>query len=137
MRLTLNRYNNLTQRLVTGFIGAGLVIYASYFSEWTYFFVFLVISCLSILEFYRLTGLDGMLPLKYIGTLNAILIFLLSFLVEFYTINNLLEALCKIKKQEIFFLASKFFKGDVWLISRRTASNQPQFFWRGRRRRKG
>jgi len=82
MRLTLNRYNNLTQRLVTGFIGAGLVIYASYFSEWTYFIVFLVISCLSILEFYRLTGLDGMLPLKYIGTLNAILIFLLSFLVE-------------------------------------------------------
>lgn len=82
MRLTLNRYNNLTQRLVTGFIGAGLVIYASYFSEWTYFFVFLMISCLSILEFYRLTGLDGMLPLKYIGTLNAILIFMLSFFVE-------------------------------------------------------
>jgi len=82
MRLTLNRYNNLTQRLVTGLIGAGLVIYASYFSEWTYFAVFLVICCLSILEFYRLTGLDGMLPLKYIGTLNAIVIFLLSFLVE-------------------------------------------------------
>ncbi len=82
MRLTLNRYNNLTQRLVTGFIGAGLVIYASYFSEWTYFVVFLVISCLSILEFYQLTGLDGMLPLKYIGTLNAMLIFVLSFFVE-------------------------------------------------------
>jgi phosphatidate cytidylyltransferase len=82
MRLTLNRYNNLTQRLVTGLIGAGLVIYASYFSEWTYFVVFLVISCLSILEFYRLTGLDGMLPLKYIGTLNAMLIFVLSFFVE-------------------------------------------------------
>lgn len=82
MRLTLNRYNNLTQRLVTGLIGAGLVIYASYFSEWTYFAVFLVICCLSILEFYRLTGLDGMLPLKYIGSLNAILIFVLSFFVE-------------------------------------------------------
>ena len=82
MRLTLNRYNNLTQRLVTGLIGAGLVIYASYFSEWTYFAVFLLICCLSILEFYRLTGLDGMLPLKYIGSLNAILIFLLSFMVE-------------------------------------------------------
>ncbi len=82
MRLTLNRYNNLTQRLVTGFIGAGLVIYASYFSEWTYFVIFLIICCLSILEFYRLTGLDGMLPLKYIGTLNAILVFVLSFFVE-------------------------------------------------------
>ena len=82
MRLTLNSYNNLTQRLVTGFVGAGIVIFASYFSEWTYFLVFLVICCLSILEFYRLTGLDGMLPLKYIGTINAIMIFILSFMVE-------------------------------------------------------
>jgi len=82
MRLTLNRYNNLTQRLVTGLIGAGLVIYASYFSEWTYLLVFLAICCFSILEFYRLTGLEGMLPLKYIGTINALLIFLLSFLIE-------------------------------------------------------
>ena len=82
MRLTLNSYNNLTQRLVTGFVGAGIVIFASYFSEWTYFLVFLVICCLSILEFYRLTGLDGMLPLKYIGTLNAIMIFILSYMVE-------------------------------------------------------
>ena len=88
MRLTLDRYNNLTQRLVTGIIGAGLVIYASYFSEWTYFLVFLVICCLSILEFYRLTGLDGMLPLKYIGTMNAILIFLLSFMIEKDIINQ-------------------------------------------------
>lgn len=82
MRLTLNSYNNLTQRLVTGFVGAGIVIFASYFSEWTYFLVFLVICCLSILEFYRLTGLDGMLPLKYIGTMNAIMIYILSFMVQ-------------------------------------------------------
>jgi phosphatidate cytidylyltransferase len=29
-----------------------------------------------------LTGLDGVLPLKYIGTINALLIFILSFLIE-------------------------------------------------------
>ena len=100
MRLTLNRYNNLTQRLVTGLIGAGLVIYASYFSEWTYFAVFMVISCLSILEFYRLTGLDGMLPLKYIGTLNAMLIFVLSFFVEKGICNPTLFFLIKLYKKE-------------------------------------
>ena len=88
MRLTLNRYNNLTQRLITGLIGAGLVIYASYFSEWTYLLVFLAICCFSIIEFYRLTGLEGMLPLKYIGTMNALLIFFLSFLIEKGILNS-------------------------------------------------
>jgi phosphatidate cytidylyltransferase len=58
------------------------MIYASYFSEWTYFLVFLAICCFSIFEFYKLTGLGGMLPLKYMGTFNALLIFVLSFLVE-------------------------------------------------------
>lgn len=82
MRLTLNKYNNLTQRLITGLAGAVIMIYASWFSEWTYFLVFLIICCFSILEFYRLTGLDGMLPLKFMGTLNALLIFVLSFLIE-------------------------------------------------------
>ena len=82
MRLTLNKYNNLTQRLITGIVGAAVIIYASYFSEWTYFVVFFAICCLSILEFYKLTGFDGMLPLKFIGTLNALLIFLLSFFIE-------------------------------------------------------
>lgn len=82
MRLSLTNYNNLTQRLITGLVGAALIIFASYFSEWSYFLVFLAICCLSILEFYRLTGLDGMLPLKYLGTFNALLIFLLSFFIE-------------------------------------------------------
>lgn len=82
MRLILSNYNNITKRLVTGIVGAAVIIYASYFSEWTYLTVFFIICCLSILEFYKLTGLDGVLPLKYIGTLNALLIFLLSFLIE-------------------------------------------------------
>jgi phosphatidate cytidylyltransferase len=68
--------------LITGIIGAAVIIYASYFSEWSYLIVFFAICCLSILEFYKLTGLDGVLPLKFIGTFNALLIFLLSFLIE-------------------------------------------------------
>ena len=82
MKLTLNRYNNLTQRIITGLFGAIIIIAATVFSDWTYFLVFMLICCLSIFEFYKLVGLDGVLPLKYIGTFNALLIFVLSFLIE-------------------------------------------------------
>lgn len=82
MRLNLDRYNNLTQRIITALIGAIAMISASYYSEWTYFAVFFIICCLTLLEFYTLAGLDGMLPLKFFGTMNGLLIFLLSFLIE-------------------------------------------------------
>jgi phosphatidate cytidylyltransferase len=78
----LDRYNNLTQRIITALIGAIAMISASYYSEWTYFAVFFIICCLTLLEFYTLAGLDGMLPLKFFGTMNGLLIFLLSFLIE-------------------------------------------------------
>jgi phosphatidate cytidylyltransferase len=82
MRLDLDRYNNLTQRIITALIGAIVLISASYLSEWTYFAVFFLICCLTLLEFYTLAGLDGMLPLKFFGTMNGLLIFSLSFLIE-------------------------------------------------------
>ena len=82
MKLTLNRYNNLTQRIITGLFGAIIIIAATVFSEWTYFMVFMLICCLSIFEFYKLVGLEGVLPLKYIGTFNALLIYVISFLIE-------------------------------------------------------
>ncbi len=82
MRLNLDKYNNLTQRIITALVGAIAMISASYYSEWTYFAVFLLICTLTLLEFYTLAGLDGMLPLKFFGTMNGLLIFILSFLIE-------------------------------------------------------
>ncbi len=82
MRLPLDKYNNLTQRVITALIGAIVLVFACYYSEWTYFIVFFLICCLTILEFYTLAGLDGKLPLKFLGTINALLIFTLSFLIE-------------------------------------------------------
>ncbi len=78
----LDRYNNLTQRIITGFIGILLVVLAVYNGEWTYFALFLAICILTQLEFYKLTGLDGLLPLKTVGTTAGALIFVISFLVE-------------------------------------------------------
>jgi phosphatidate cytidylyltransferase len=82
MRLHLDKYNNLTQRIITALVGAIVLIFASYYSEWTYFAVFFLLCCLTLLEFYTLAGLDGMLPLKFFGTMNGLLIFVLSFLIE-------------------------------------------------------
>lgn len=74
--------NNLTQRIVTGLAGAAIITTAVVVSEWTYFGIFLGICVLSLLEFYKLAGLDGMVPLKSYGTFCGISIFTLTFLIE-------------------------------------------------------
>lgn len=78
----LSRYNNLTQRIITGLLGSAAIIIAVVVGQWTYFGAFLLIVLLSLLEFYKLVGLDGMLPQKYFGTFCGLLVFVLSFLIE-------------------------------------------------------
>ena len=82
----LSRYNNLTQRIITAVIGAALIITGIAVSEWTYFTVFFIICLFSLLEFYQLSGLDGVAPLKAFGTFCGITVFTLSFLIERYTL---------------------------------------------------
>jgi phosphatidate cytidylyltransferase len=57
------------------------------FSEWTYFAVFFIICFFSLREFYALSGLDGMVPLKTFGTICGLVIYCLSFLIEQGTIS--------------------------------------------------
>jgi len=78
----LNQYNNLTLRILTGVIGAAVIIASVVISSWTYFAVFALLTVLTMLEFYKLTGFDGMLPLKTFGTICGLLIFSASFLIE-------------------------------------------------------
>lgn len=82
MTKTISKYNNLTQRIVTGVLGAAGIITGVCVSEYTYYLIFLIICLFSLLEFYKLVGLDGMLPQKTFGTLCGVLIFTLSFLIE-------------------------------------------------------
>jgi phosphatidate cytidylyltransferase len=78
----LDKYNNLTQRIITGLLGSAGIIAAVCLGQWTYFIVFFIICLFSLLEFYKLIGLDGMVPLKAFGTFCGVAIFSLSFFIE-------------------------------------------------------
>lgn len=88
MTKVLSKYNNLTQRLITGLLGSAAIIFGVSYSEWIYFGIFLVICFFSLLEFYKLAGLDGMIPLKTLGTMSGVAIFILSFFISQETISS-------------------------------------------------
>ncbi|MEO5600157.1 MAG: phosphatidate cytidylyltransferase [Cyclobacteriaceae bacterium] len=82
MTSPLKKYNNLTQRLITGILGSAGIITAVCIGEWTYLLVFFIICLFTLLEFYQLVGLDGLAPQKAYGTLCGVLIYCLSFFIE-------------------------------------------------------
>jgi phosphatidate cytidylyltransferase len=82
MKSHLNKYNNLTQRVIVAVFGVTVIISAIYWQKWSYFAVFLIITFLSLREFYKLVGLDGYLPLVFWGTFSGILIYTFTFLVQ-------------------------------------------------------
>lgn len=86
MNDAIKKYNNLTQRLITGILGSAGIILCVWFSDLTYFLVFFIICFFSLLEFYRLTGLDGLVPQKAYGTACGMMIFCLSFFIARGTI---------------------------------------------------
>lgn len=82
MTSALKKYNNLTQRIITGILGAAAIITGVAVSEWSYFAIFFLIVMLTLMEFYKLAGIDGVAPQKNFGTLCGILVFCLSFVIE-------------------------------------------------------
>lgn len=78
----VRKYSNLTQRLITGILGSAAIIAGVCIGQWTYFVIFFIICLFTLLEFYKLVGLDGLAPQKAYGTLCGILIFCLSFFIE-------------------------------------------------------
>lgn len=78
-RFNINNYSNLVQRAITALVGGLIIISGSIYSDWCYFLIFAGILAFSQMEFYKLTGLDGMLPLKTFGTIVGLLVFTLTF----------------------------------------------------------
>jgi phosphatidate cytidylyltransferase len=78
----IKKYNNLTQRLITGILGSAAIIAGVSFGQWTYFLIFFIICLFTLLEFYKLVGLDGLAPQKAYGTLCGVIIYVLSFFIE-------------------------------------------------------
>lgn len=87
MKLSLNRYNNLTQRVVVALVGVMIIIAAIIWSPWSYFVVFFILGLATILEFYKLTGLDGFTPLKTWGTMTGLFLYIVTFLIEMNLIS--------------------------------------------------
>ncbi len=76
------KFSNLPQRLATALLGAFGIIFGVVYSEWTYLVIFFIICFFSLREFYKLSGLDGMVPQKTFGTICGLTIFFLSFFIE-------------------------------------------------------
>ncbi len=78
----LERYSNLTQRIIAAVIGATLIISGMLISPYTFWLVFLLISILTQDEFYRLVGLNGNFPLRTYGTICGAVLNILTFMIE-------------------------------------------------------
>ena len=82
MQKRLNKLNNLQQRAITALAGVIVIIGCILYSDWTCLLLFLTISSLTQLEFYKLLGLDGNQPLTYYGTFCGTVMMLLAYLIE-------------------------------------------------------
>lgn len=83
-----NKYSDLKQRVIAAVIGAVLIVSGIFYSAWTFFAVFFIISIFTLLEFYKLVKQNEVLPLKYWGTFLGLTIYTLVFLVEKNLIEN-------------------------------------------------
>lgn len=82
MTEAIRKYNNLTQRIITGVLGAATIITAVCLGPWTYFIILILICFFTLFEFYRLATADSMVPQKTLGMISGVMIFVISFLVE-------------------------------------------------------
>lgn len=82
MKSRLSKLNNLEQRIVAGLFGFVIIVGAILYSDLTFALVFVTISMLTQLEFYKLLGLDGNQPLSHYGTLCGVLLVLLTYVIE-------------------------------------------------------
>lgn len=71
----LNKYSNLQQRIITGLTGAVLLVTGVWWSAWTYFIVFGIISSLSLFEFYKLIRLSGREVNSTLGVIFGLILY--------------------------------------------------------------
>lgn len=73
--------NNLLVRAITAIIGVAIMLSAIVYSEWTFFAVFLVITLISLREFYQLGQASGRKPFFVWGLIQAALLYTLAYLI--------------------------------------------------------
>jgi phosphatidate cytidylyltransferase len=82
MMSRLSSLNNLQQRVIAGVIGVSIIVSSILYSDLTFALLFCAISMFTQLEFYKLLGLDGNLPLTSYGTLCGVLLVMLTYVIE-------------------------------------------------------
>ena len=82
MMSPLSSLNNLQQRVIAAVIGVTIIVSSILYSDLTFALLFCAMSMFTQLEFYKLLGLDGNLPLTSYGTLCGVLLVLLTYVIE-------------------------------------------------------
>ena len=88
------KLNNMQTRIIAGAVGGVIFIGAIYFSEWTFFLLFLALTVLGMLEFYKLLTSNNLSPNHNLGILLGAGLFVLVFLYQKDLVSaNILYAL--------------------------------------------
>jgi phosphatidate cytidylyltransferase len=82
MRPKIRERSNLEQRIIAGLIGGAIFVGAIFWNEWSYFAVFLALTLLGMIEFYRLLGIRGFEPNQKIGLVMGGGLFVIVFLIQ-------------------------------------------------------
>ncbi len=103
MNELLAKMTELQKRVIAASLGALLIVGCT-LNPWTYFAIYFGICCLTQLEFYKLLGLDGNLPLRIFGTINGLFIFSLSFFIEMFDLPTKYYFFCAVSLTGIYFI---------------------------------
>jgi len=82
MKSRLSSLTNLQQRVIAAVIGVAIIVASILYSDLTFALLFCAMSMFTQLEFYKLLGLDGNLPLTFYGTFCGVLLVLLTYVIE-------------------------------------------------------
>ena len=108
----MSKFTDLAPRVASALVGAFIIISALLYKEWSYFVIFLCISCLTMWEFYRLVRLQSYLPIRPLGVAIGALLFIFSFLIEMEILpSNYYMALFPLAS--FVFLVKLYKKNDV------------------------
>ena len=82
MTEAIRKYNNLTQRIITGVLGAAAIITGICLSSWIYFGLFLLLIVFTLNEFYRVVASDEIFSERSYGIASGMILFVISFFVQ-------------------------------------------------------
>jgi phosphatidate cytidylyltransferase len=80
--------SNLQQRILTGILGGLIFIVGIWFNEWSFGALFLGLTILGMLEFYKLLASKGYAPNHNLGVLLGSGLFVLLFLIQKHLVES-------------------------------------------------